>query len=118
MAMREAERLDNGFSGFSGGAPGLDDMDLAEPMGDENVVLGTGLSIGALGLVARRQLVGSIVVACGIAAAAILAALGPIGVEAPGGPAAHNFPVVQHPTFATPAAHDIAALKTRAIGAP
>jgi len=116
--MREAERLDIECSGSSGGAPGFADIDLAESMGDESVVLGTGLSIDALGSVARRQLVGSIVVACGIAAAAILAALGPIGVDAADGQAAHNFPVVQHPAFATSAGHDIAALKTRAIGAP
>jgi hypothetical protein len=113
-----AERLDIEFGGFSGGASRFDDIDLMESMRDESVVLGTGLSVDALGPIVRRQLVGSILVGCGIAAAAILVALRPIGVEAPDGPAAHNFPVIQHPTFAAPAGHSIAALKTGAIGAP
>src|SRR5579863_2014238 len=106
--MPQAENLDGEFAGFSGGASGFDDIDLAESLRDGNVVLGTGLSVDDLTSVARRQLVGSIVVACGIAAVAALMTVRPIQVEATDGRAAHNFSIAQHPTFATSAGQNIA----------
>ncbi len=104
--MREARHPDTGLSRFLGGASGFDD----ESWRDDSVVLGTGLSVGALGSVARRQLVGSLVVACGIAMAAALTELRPIQLEMTTGQA-HSLVVVQNPSFVTPARYDIAATK-------
>jgi hypothetical protein len=116
--MGQAKNLDGDFAGFSGGASGFDNIDFSESLRHGRVVLGTGLSIDAFRSTARRQLVGSIVVACGIAAVAALMTVRPIHVDATVGPAAHDSSVVQHPTFATSAGQNIAVLKTRDIAVP
>ncbi len=115
--MRAAEQLDTEFSGFFGGAPGFDDADGVESAPDGSVVAGTGLSVGALGSVARRQLVGSLVAACVIAATAAVMELRPVRTETTDG-RAHSLFVVQNPTFAAPARYDIAAIKQRDIELP
>jgi hypothetical protein len=114
--MRATEQLGTEFSDFFGGASGFDDVDFVEFLRDESVP-GTGLSLGALGSVARRQLVGSIVVACGIAAAAALLELRPIQIEMTNGHA-HSLVVVQNPSFVTPARYNIAEIKQRDIELP
>ena len=70
-----------------------------ESFGPEDVAL--GLSVEEVQSVARRQLIGSLVVAIVIAVATGLTALRPAyrdGAEV----AAHRAPVVQQPSFAAP----------------
>src|SRR5579862_7117774 len=107
--MREIERFED-FSGFSGGASGFGDPEFVEFLRGESAVPGTGLSVSGIQSVARRQLVGSIVVAVLVAAVAGFAALRPIH-SAPAEANAHNFAIVQQPVFETPANHRIAAAK-------
>jgi hypothetical protein len=99
--MRSIERFENEFSGFSGGASGFGDPEFVESLRQESAVPGTGLSVGTLQSVARRQLVGSIVVAAIIAVVAGFSALRPIHSESEG-TVAHNFATVQQPVLATP----------------
>ena len=61
-----------------------------------------------MGSVARRQLIGSIVVACSIAAAAALIAVRLVHVTPTDG-LAHIFPIAQQPTFSTPVEQNAAA---------
>ena len=96
--MRGIEKihLEEGLSGFSGAASGFDEP---ESHG-EDAIGRVGLSVGAVQSVARRQLIGSIVVALLIAAVAGIAALKPISSVATTAPA-HGFAVIQQPTFMT-----------------
>jgi hypothetical protein len=84
-----------------------------ESSGRDDSMAGTGLSVGAIQGVARRQLVGSIVVAIFIAAVAGLAAMKPARTDAIASPS-HGFAVVQQPVFTTPPSHHIAAAKSAA----
>jgi hypothetical protein len=71
---------------------------------------GTGLSVGAMQGVARRQLVGSLVVAMFIAAVAGLAAIKPARNDAIS-PPTRGFAVIQQPVFTTPAGDHMAAAR-------
>jgi hypothetical protein len=95
----KAERLEAEFSGFSGGASGFGDPEFADIVRDEKLVPGTGMSVNALQSVARRQLIGSVVVALGVVVIAALVAMRPVQVEASA--TSHNFAVVQQPSFVT-----------------
>lgn len=92
--------LEREFAGFSGGASGFGDQEFVEILRNESVVAGTGLSVDALQSVARRQLIGSVVVALGVVAVAALIAMQPIRPEVAAKPS-HNFAVVQQPNFVT-----------------
>ena len=70
------------------------------------------LSIGEIRSVVRRQLVGSVVVAFGVAAVVGLIALRPVHDDVAGA-SARNFLAVQQPTFLTPPGRLTAALKHR-----
>jgi hypothetical protein len=78
----------------------------AESLRPEETIEGAALTVDDLRLVARRQLVGSIVVALLITAIAGLAALKPTHKEVASAPT-HAFPIVRQPTFAT--GHGVAA---------
>ena len=95
-----SERLETEFAGFSGGASGFGDPEFVEILRNEAVVPGTGLSVDALQSVARRQLIGSIVVAVGVVAVAALTAMQPARNQIAAAPS-HNFAVVQQPSFVT-----------------
>ena len=82
----------------------------SESIGRDDDITGTGLSVGAIQGVARRQLVGSVVVAMFIAAVAGLAAMKPARNDAVS-PPAHGFAVIQQPVFTTPAGHHVAAAR-------
>lgn len=109
-----AERLEQEFVGFSGGATGFGDPEFVDRLAEESVVPGTGLSVGALQSVARRQLAGSIVVAIGVVAVAALTALQPGHLTANATPS-HNFAIVQQPSLVT---QHIAASKQHQIELP
>jgi hypothetical protein len=99
-AIVTTENFESEFRGFSGGASGFGDPEFVEFLRNESVVPGTGLSVGALQSVARRQFVGSVVVAVGIVVIAALTAFRPAHLEASKAPA-HNFAIVQQPSFVT-----------------
>jgi hypothetical protein len=84
-----------------------------ESTGRDDGMAWTGLSVGAIQGVARRQLIGSIVVAIFIAAVAGLAAMKPARTDAISSPS-HGFAVVQQPIFTTPPGHHVAAAKNAA----
>jgi hypothetical protein len=107
------DRLEAEFSGFSGGASGFGDPEFAEILRDESVVPGTGMSVDALQSVARRQLIGSVVVALGVVVIAAFVAMRPAQVEASS--PSHSFAAVQQPTFVT---QHFAATKQRDIELP
>ncbi len=94
------ERLEREFAGFAGGASGFGDQEFVEILRNESVVAGTGLSVDALQSVARRQLVGSVVVAVGVVAVAALIAVQPMRPDVAATPS-HNFAIVQQPSFVT-----------------
>jgi hypothetical protein len=96
----KAERFETEFAGFSGGASGFGDPEFVEFLRDESTVPGTGLSVGALQSVARRQLIGSIVVALGVVVIATLLAVRPVHTEASNAPT-RGMTVVQQPSFVT-----------------
>jgi hypothetical protein len=105
--MRGIEEIyfEEGLSGFSDAASGFDGH-------GEDAIGGVGLSFGTVQSVARRQLIGSIVVALLIVAVAGITALKPIysvGTTAP----AHGFAVIQQPTFVTLPDQRIAATKRK-----
>ena len=81
----------------------------------KGAVLGTGLSVSGLQSVARRQLVGSIVVVAIIAAVSAFVALQPVHGEATDAHA-HSFAVVRQAAFVTSAEH-ILAMKRQAATA-
>jgi hypothetical protein len=95
----KVDRLEAEFSGFSGGASGFGDPDFVDIVRDETLVSGTGMSVNALQSVARRQLIGSVVVALGVVVIAALVAMRPVQVEASS--PNHSFAVVQQPSFVT-----------------
>jgi hypothetical protein len=109
--MRGIEKIhfEGGLSGFSGAASGFDEPEFTH---GEDAIGGVGLSVGAVQSVARRQLIGSIVVALLIAAVAGTAALKPIYSVATTAPA-HGFAVIQQPTFVTLPDQRIAATKRK-----
>jgi hypothetical protein len=103
--MRAAQNLDSIVFGVASGfeAPAL------ESQLDDRVILGTGLKIGALQSVARRQFIGSIAAAVLIALAAVSATLHPAR-------SVDNWPSqkafgAQQPSFATSAKEKVASLK-------
>jgi hypothetical protein len=112
----KALEVDTEFAGFSGGASGFGDPEFVEFLRNESVVPGTGSSMLGLQSAARRQLVGSAVVAVGIALVAGLTALHPTHDDVTA-VQAHRF-AVQQPTFATPVDHNIAAAKQRNVELP
>jgi hypothetical protein len=89
------------------------DREFVKVLQQKSAVSGTGLSVSGLQSVARRQLVGSIVVLAMIAVVSALMALQPVHSEATNAPA-HNFALVLQPTFVTPVEH-IVAMKRQAI---
>jgi len=113
--MRKSEKIgfEEDFSGFSGAASGFDEPEFTR---GEDVIVGVGLSVAAMQSVARRQLIGSIVVGLLIAAAAGLAALRPAYRLATAAPT-HGFALAQQPMFVTLADQRLAATK-RAIEVP
>lgn len=94
------ERLEREFAGFAGGASGFGDPEFIDVLRNEGVVPGTGLSVDALQSVARRQLIGSVVVAAGVVAVAALIAIQPMRPDI-ATTRSHNFAVVQQPSFVT-----------------
>jgi hypothetical protein len=100
-AMKTDSSLD---SIFFGGASGFEDCPLGGPSFDD-VIPGTGLEIGALRAVVRRQFVGSVIVALLVVMAAVSLTMRPMqdGVQT------RNDPTVQQPVFANP--DRIAAIK-------
>jgi len=96
--------------GFSGGASGFGDHEFMEVLREEGAVGGTGLSVGMLRSVARRQLVGSIVVAATIVIFAGLTALRPAQTDV-AGTAVRSTATVQQPVLATPSNHRVAVVK-------
>ena len=121
--MRAIEKIhfEEGMSGFSGAACGFDEPELTH---SEDAIVGVGLSVGAVQSVARRQLIGSIVVALLIAAVAGIAALQTMysvattaAYSAATTAPAHGFAVIQQPTFVTLPDQHIAATK-RKIAVP
>jgi hypothetical protein len=115
--MRAAQHFDTEFPGFFGGASGFDDSDIVESAHDGALFPGIDLSAGALGSVARRQFIGSLVAGCLIAGAAGIMELRPVQTEMTNGHAQAAF-VVQNPTFAAPARYEVAAVKQRNIELP
>jgi hypothetical protein len=113
--MRGTENIhfEGGLSGFSGAASGFDEPEFSH---GEDAIGGVGLSVGAVQSVARRQLIGSIVVALLIAAVASIAALQTMDSVATTAPA-HGFAVIQQPTFMILPDQHIAATK-RKIAVP
>jgi hypothetical protein len=109
--MRGIEKIhfEEGLSGFSGAASGFDEPQFTR---DEDAIGGVGLSVSAVQSVARRQLIGSIVVALLIAAVADIAAQKTISRAATTAPA-HGFAVIQQPTFVTLPAQRVAATKRK-----
>ena len=95
-----AERSEQEFVGFAGGATGFGDPEFVGRLAEGGVVPGTGLSVGGLQSVARRQLAGSIIVAIGIVAVATLTALQPAHLTTNATPS-HNFAIVQQPSLVT-----------------
>jgi len=93
-------RLEREFAGFSGGASGFGDREFVDILRNESVVAGTGMSVDALQSVARRQLIGSVVVAVGVVAVAVLVAMQPTRPDV-AMTRSHNFAVVQQPSFVT-----------------
>lgn len=79
-----------------------------EALREEDPVEGFGMTIGAMQSAARRQLVGSVVVAVLVVAAATLVALRPTHSDVYA--SARQFHGAQQPIFAAPAAH-LAAVK-------
>jgi len=108
--MKALERFEREFSGFSGGVSGFGDPEFAQIIRDEAAVAGTGLSVSAVQSVARRQLIGSIVVAGLIAAVAGFTALRPVHTASLAA-VNHAFPSVQQPVMETPASDRLAAVK-------
>jgi len=88
------------------------DHEFVKVLRQKSAVSGTGLSVSGLQSVARRQLVGSIVVLAMIAVVSALIALQPVHNEATNA-SAHSFAVVLQPTFVTPA-EQIVAMKRQA----
>jgi len=76
----------------------------------EQTIAGVGLSVASMQAVARRQLVGSVVVAMLIAAAAGLTAIRPGGSHDTSR-SAHDFADIQQPTFVTAPGAQMAAMK-------
>ena len=76
----------------------------------EEAIAGVELSVEGIRAVARRQLVGSIVVAVLIAGVAGLSATRPAR-DLAAAPFKPILPTVQQPTFATPPRHELAAVK-------
>ena len=95
---------------FSGGASGFGDPEFVEVSWEEGAVGGTGLSVSMLQSVARRQLVGSIVVAAIIAIFAGLSALRLAHTDV-AGTAARGTATVQQPVLASPSNRRLAAVK-------
>jgi hypothetical protein len=83
----------------------------------DDTIDGVGLTVGAMQAVARRQLVGSVVVAILVATVAGVVALRSTHLAEPTFATAHNVRGVQQPTFVTPPEHLIAATK-RALEVP
>jgi len=96
--------------GFSGGASGFGDPEFVEVLWEEGAAGGTGLSVSMLQSVARRQLVGSIVVGAIIVIFAGLTALRPAHTDV-AGTAARSMATVQQPVLATPSNRRVAAVK-------
>ena len=80
--------------------------------GREEAIAGVELSVRGLQDVARRQLLGSVVVAILIAGVAGLAAMHPSHEVAAARPAQISS-TVWRPTFATPASQNVAAVKRK-----
>ncbi len=108
--MKAVKGVAEEFSGFSGGVSGFGDPEFARILHDESAVPGTGLSVSMVQSVARRQLIGSIVMAAIIAAFAALTALRPVH-NASVAVAAHGLATVQQPVLETPASDRLAAVK-------
>jgi hypothetical protein len=108
--MKAVERFEREFSGFAGGVSGFGDPEFAEIVRDESEVPGTGLTVSTLQSVARRQLVGSVVVLAVIAVFAAFTALRPVHTASVAA-VNHSFPSVQQPTMETPASDRLAAAK-------
>jgi hypothetical protein len=83
----------------------------------DDTIDGVGLTVGAMQAVARRQLVGSVVVAVVVATIAGVVALRSTHLGEPTFLTAHNVRGVQQPTFVTLPEHLIAATK-RALEVP
>jgi hypothetical protein len=96
----KVERLESEFDGFAGGASGFGDSEFLEVLRNEGVVPGTGLSVGALQSVARRQLIGSAIAGALVVVVAAVVAMQPMRNDAANAPQ-HSFPVVQQPSFVT-----------------
>jgi hypothetical protein len=112
----KASEMSTEFAGFAGGASGFGDPEFVEFLRGESVVPGTGSSVLGLQSAARRQLVGSAVVALGIVVVAGLTALRPAHDELTV-VQGHRF-AVQQPIFATPVNHNVAAVKQRSVELP
>ncbi|HLW93042.1 MAG TPA: hypothetical protein VKS78_17300 [Roseiarcus sp.] len=108
--MSAIERFDEEVSGFAGGASGFGDPEFVEFLRSESAAPGTGLTVSGIQSVARRQLVGSVVVAVLVVAVAGFVALRPAH-SVPAEANAHKFAIVQQPVFETPADHRFAAAK-------
>ena len=108
--MKALKRFAEEFSGFSGGVSGFGDPEFARVLSDESAVPGTGLSVSMVQSVARRQLVGSIVMAVIIGVFAALIALRPVHTASVA-VATHGLATVQQPVLETPASDRLAAVK-------
>jgi hypothetical protein len=80
----------------------------------DDTIEGVGLTIGEMQAVARRQLVGSVVVAILVVTVAGLVALRSTHLAGPNYTTAHNIRGVQQPSFLTPSEHLIATTKRAA----
>ena len=98
MRKSEKTRSEESFSRSSGAPSDLDDLNFVR---GEDIIEGFGLTAVAMRSVARRQLVGSIVVALLIAAAVGVAAMKPIRKADTTAPT-HRFAVIRQPTFVLP----------------
>lgn len=112
--MRESKkRFEGGFLESSGAASGFDEPEFTH---GEDAISGVGLSFGAMRSVARRQLIGSIVVALIITAAVGMVALRPVNSNETT-VLRHSFAIIQQPTFVVLPNQRIAATK-REMGVP
>jgi hypothetical protein len=113
--MRTSEQFipREGPSTFWDAGSGLDEPEFSL---DRNVNGGAGLSVAAMQAVARRQLVGSVVVALFIMSAAGVAALKPVYRPATAAQT-RSFALVQHAAFTILPAQRVAAA-TREIETP
>jgi len=113
--MRRSEQpcSTEGPSRLSDAASGVNEP---EVILDDDAIGDVGLSVAAIQTVARRQLIGSVVVALFIVSAAGVATLKPVYRAAPTAQT-HSLAVVQQPTFATSPAQRVAAA-TREVETP